>query len=531
MLWNALVWLGGLIVLPVTKLRGHSGVGRALRWLLHLVLLAAILVGLWYLSYILDLDRLLRAPWPVLRTIWLPLICFLIYLLAWLGWLLWRLLREEHERSEFPAIDRAWDEAVLALERAGISLSETPLFLVVGRPQGAEVNLFHAAQLPLVVTQVPRQTESPLHVFANNEGIYVTCTDTSFLSRYAMRLARRQEAAKAPPPAPVEPQPATEATRISSLLGGSMTKPSEPAGNEAWNQASGAAAAPASANPGRTETETSASPASVRDALEFDADEVDDIAVQLKHVCFLIARDRRPYCPINGVLALTPFAAIEGDHETTEAAMLLDRDLEMIREATQVCCPLLVVVCNLEQATGCRDLLQRFPEEQRKRRLGVEFPLLVGRDATGVPQMVEEGLRWVCQSLIPALVYRLVHIKKSGESGEDEENRLNVQVYRFLAELRQREKRLVRLLTRGINLGADEPWLLGGCFLVATGADPTREQGFLGGLFPQLQQMQNTISWTRFALKEDVGCRLWTNLGYIALAVCTVAVLSLAIWL
>src|SRR5262245_19586689 len=45
-----------------------------LRWTLHFLLLAAIRVGLWYLNGWLQLDKVLRSPFPVLHAYWLPIL-------------------------------------------------------------------------------------------------------------------------------------------------------------------------------------------------------------------------------------------------------------------------------------------------------------------------------------------------------------------------------------------------------------------------------------------------------------------------
>src|SRR5690606_11915860 len=93
------------------------------------------------------------------------------------------LLRAESEVSEFPDIDSAWAEATRHLDQAGIDLTETPLFLILGEPRGSGPALFDAAHLPLLVSYSPRQPDAPLHLYADRDGIYVTCPGASLLGR------------------------------------------------------------------------------------------------------------------------------------------------------------------------------------------------------------------------------------------------------------------------------------------------------------------------------------------------------------
>ena len=137
-------------------------------------MLGLILFGLWLLNRYLELDRYVRAPLPVLREVWLPLLFLLFYTLFGLAWVLWRTIGVEQVGSEFPDIDPAWDEAMAAMGEAALDLSEAPLFLVLGRPVGGERALFGAGNVKLQVKQAPRRPDTPLTVSANQDAVYVT---------------------------------------------------------------------------------------------------------------------------------------------------------------------------------------------------------------------------------------------------------------------------------------------------------------------------------------------------------------------
>lgn len=186
-IWNGIVYFFSLLW-PYTSERAAGGVTRGLRIVLHLVLLAIILIGLFFLNRYLKIDELIPRPvWA--QPIWLPLLFLLLYFLGVLGWWIYRLLMAEGEGTDFPDIDDAWDEAVANLDQAGISLAGVPIFLVLGRPEAPEEVFFQAAQLGLVLKGVPVGSKHPLHVYANRDVIFITCAGCSLLGKQASLLA------------------------------------------------------------------------------------------------------------------------------------------------------------------------------------------------------------------------------------------------------------------------------------------------------------------------------------------------------
>src|SRR5207249_4054869 len=72
-----------------------------------------------------------------------------------------------------------------ALYQAGIDLRNRPLFLILGRPESGERNLFDAAQLKLDVKPTPADPRAPLRLCADSASIYVTCVGVSLVGRLA----------------------------------------------------------------------------------------------------------------------------------------------------------------------------------------------------------------------------------------------------------------------------------------------------------------------------------------------------------
>lgn len=515
------------IALPTAKLGDQRKLGAVIRWTLHFALLAAVLVGLGLLNWYCGLDRLIRAPWALLRAAWLPLVFLQLYVAGWFVWWLSRILRTRPEGSEWPDVDAAWKEATLSLERAGIDLQNVPVYLIVGRPAGTMRSLFDAAEVPLSVPQSPRNPNAPLHVFANSEAVYVTCAETSLLGRHASILqehAASREAAASNH---------TGQDDLDDFAGFSDDGPGlgqGKVGSDTEESLQSAVAMLVQEEPAPKPAPLPATPLPRPSLLE-QGDVLERTTSRLRHLCTLIARDRQPYCPVNGLLVLLPFAASDDELTSGQTAVLLERDLATIRESLEVRCPLITLVCDLETTPGGRELLKRFPEDQRHRRLGVSFPMLAQCDSENNPEMIRKGVRWTCQGLIPPLVYRLARIRSQQGGAGDEESRINRQLYRLVTQLRRRQSRLERILTRALCPDQESSWMPTGCYLAATGEDAVRGQGFAGGIFPQLVQVQNHVAWTRDALADDRTCRRLAVLGYVALVVGASAALFLAWWI
>src|SRR4051812_2836410 len=405
-LWGGLKGLAKLGFPVFAKARDLRHPGPRLTWALRLLVLASILVLLGFVNYWARLESVLRAPLPILRRVWLPLLFLLIYLMSWLSWWLWELLTADRGESEFPDIDRAWEAALVALDHASIDLTQAPLFLIFGSPIGTEEALFNATRLPFEVGRTPRGSDAPLHVYANRDGIYLTCPGASLLARQAALLAEAPpEVATAPAPAMAMAAAAAAPSPFEpGVLGRRLDRPEGGGGDGGGG---GDESPPPSGD--ATMPQPRRRPAS----LLADAAEVDRLSARLQHLCRLIVRSRRPYCPVNGILFLIPFAATESAAEADEIGAICQRDRALARDILQVHCPAFALICDAEEIPGFRTFLGRFPEEQREKVLGLDFPLVPIVDESGFAAMIGDGVRWVDQVLIPTLVYRLWRIEEA----------------------------------------------------------------------------------------------------------------------
>ena len=314
----------------------------AVRWLARILLVGIVLAILAAINQaaLFGLSNVIHATAPWIGRFWLPLLALCLYVMLWLGWWLYRLLNLDIEPvgSEFPDIDRAWGQAVEAMGRSNIALDNAPLFLVLGWPSGSEDDFFRSAGIKGPVRQVPGEPEAPLHVTANRDGIWLTCPGASLLSQY------HHEGAGA------------------RALEEVMSTMSDEAADEFKTMGMGAGAA--------ATLRVEDFQATFKDAQERSqggrnqrVENPDDHLARLRHLCRLIIRDRRGFCPINGVLLTLPIGIdIRGD--LADLADACRQDMATMFDTFRMRCPVLALVCGLEQVKGFSELIERLPPEQ-----------------------------------------------------------------------------------------------------------------------------------------------------------------------
>lgn len=561
--------IGKAIALPFLKVRASSRLQLILRWTFHVFCVGLILAGLWFLNFALRLDTVLLTPYPALRSSWLPLVFVQLYAMSWIGWWLCKLLTSRQTIGEHPDLDKAWRQAETALHRANIDLRATPLFLFLGKPSHKTASFFNAGHVVRTVAQVPVEDDAAFHVYASDEGVYLCCEDTSLLGRQSVMFTeaeqRRSEQqwhpdsnarSRRPTPQspvsvdriPVQSEPAStlDAPPISrptpepALVGaiatttpnaGGALQPASPSSADrslALLDSKIALMEELKAEPEiMVEEETrlyQPAPKINLPLLQNEA-EIETTLSRLKYLCQIIEEARHPYCPINGVVVLVPYSASESDEVANHTGALIEQDLEAIAEATQVDAPRIAVICDIQEIPGCVELLDRFPEEQRHRRLGIRFPKIPSCEREKMSQMIFQGLQWLCQKMVPPLVNRLFQTERTGGGAEEAVNEANRRLYRFMYSLRERQGKLERIIRRAFLGNGRKDELLRGCYLSATGKDTLSEQGFTAGIFSQIFDMQNDVSWTKEALERDQDFRRWSVLGYSSVA--TIAIVAI----
>jgi hypothetical protein len=260
-------------------------------------------------------------------------------------------------------------------------------------------------------------------------------------------------------------------------------------------------------------------------------------AARLQFLCRLLVRDRRPFCAVNGVLLLIPFAGTDSEQDATYTAEALQRDLAVTSSALMVDCPHFAVVCDLETANGFGEFIQRFTPKERLRRLGQSCPLspdlrgLSQREPTkeGMPKLLDSLAKWICRSVVPTWVYRKFQMEKADTPDRVPAIRTNGRLFLLADELQERSSRMGTILARGLaSKAATGPLLFGGCYLAGTGSNAEQEQAFVRGLLDRLAEGQSCVYWTRQTLEQEASYARWVQLGWTALAMVVLALLTFA---
>jgi hypothetical protein len=512
---------------PAAPLKAR-GAGR-LRVVLHVLVVVAVLALLFYLNQLPAVY--LKIPrYRLLSRSWLPILFVLIYSLGWLSYWLWKLLVAEEDGRRFPDIDEAWQQALAALRQAGLHLGDLPLFLVLGQPEDDEKALFQASQLAWEVKQAPADATAPVHLYATSEAIFVTCAGASVLGFHCRYLAGNLADRSSPSPAQAASEEDEIITRTLSPGARGILVPEGPfAGMSRLVQQADRERRPLSKAEKRElrclyrQNQPRRSPLRDPELLTLQS-------ARLRYFCRLLVRDRHPFCAVNGVLLLVPFAGTDSDQDAVSTGDVLQRDLAVAREALKVDCPHLALVCDMETAPGFTEFLQRFSPRERLQRLGQSCPLLPEVGERGQADMLTGLAEWVCRSVVPRWVYHKFQLEKPDTADRGELLRSNERLFLLADELQERSRRLGTVLARGVGGKASAGLVLfGGCYLAGTGTEAEREQAFVRGVLDRFLEHQSRVYWSAQALAEEAQYNRWLTVGWTAIGALVVAAVAVAV--
>jgi hypothetical protein len=426
----------------------------------------------------------------------------------------------EGEASPFEDIDRAWQAGMEALERNRFDLRQIPLFLLLGS-EGPDQNriLFSAARLSLTFDNVPPGRES-LHWYANQDAIYLVCTEVGCLSRLA-QLARQGGVAAAAAPAPTSAGSNITGTMAPShdLMEAAQRLSVE---REAADGDGGAAApvrAPALDIRGTMEISTvdvretirpHAAPRILGKSLELNREEVELQRRRLAYLCKLIERNRRPLCGVNGVMTLVSNKLISADSsEGARTKEAIRNDLDGLIAGLKLRFPVVALVTGLEEEKGFDELIRRVG---RERALAQRF----GKGFGVWDPPIDEEIEALCKHACGAFEDWSYYLFKEPNSLSKPGNR---SLYMLLCKVRRTlQPRLEQILVGGYSFDAQKqsdspPILFAGCYFAGTGDVPER-QAFVKGVFERLPEQQEELEWTEAALAEEDRYRLWSTIAF-----------------
>lgn len=501
------------LVAPLFTTERLEKMAFALWFTLHILLVIAITIGLWALdNFYLRIHRFIPGALPLwFKELWMPILWLLFYLVLILCYVLYHLMTRDESVGYYQDIDDAWRAGVEALRKNNLELGRLPLFLILGRAEAGDNAIFTAAGLPLELRQTPAG-DAPVHVYATAKAIFVTCPGASVLGGLSAWLHG-------------------EGIAISGGLeedGDNKTlKPGQSGGGrgaaEVADLLARAGGNPANLNPidrrrlRFLDRQDNAAKARARspDVLEEDA-------ARLRYLCSLMVRDRAPLCALNGILVLLPYAGLDTAQDAAYTADACARDLTAARQVLGVHCQVLAVVCDMESAPGFAELVARFPENQRKNRIGQGTPLvprLKDGPGGGPATMYRSLARWICRGVMRYWVLTKCQLEKAPGGMVPDGLDVNTSLFLLLDDMTEREGHLAEVLEKGLSTYAPpDRMLFGGCYVAGTGRDRAT-QAFMYDVFDKLIKGDEHVYWTDEVASNEYWLNGWINFGWAALAV------------
>ena len=556
-------WFGRLS----SWVRQLTAAARAV-WIVAFFLLLAT-IAVWTLFW---LDPT-HVPWRHAIT-WPRIVAVLLLMGAIPPLVYWCLrLWLEGDPSRFPDIDYAFKAGLAALRRHGIDLERAPIYLVLGSSgEELERSFMQAGGLSMRVRGEP-EGPAALHWHANPDGVFLFCSEAGWLTALntlvskraprapgaggprplpaaILRTANPRQFSGGPAPAPQpQPEPIRAAPPANAPVGGTimleqfLSSPSGPAapapyappqaasgrkggGTLVFDAPAASEAAPYAAPNEQYEpwSDQSLAAADVPSAVE-PQDAVEQLQ-RLEYVGRLLRRERRPLCPVNGILALLPFSMLEGGLEDAqELQRAVKSDLAAAQRSLQLRCPVTALVVGMEREAGFRELIRRVGHERAAaQRFGRRFET---RALATLEQMASLCVH-VCgafEDWIYALFREEGALTRPG----------NTRLYGLLCKVRcNLQGPLMEVLAGGFgydpqNTMTDEPTAFSGCYFAATGASPDR-QAFVRGVLEKLAEEQEDVEWTRDALASARRTRTLTIILLTFAISLSVAFVSLIVW-
>jgi hypothetical protein len=254
--------------------------------------------------------------------------------------------------------------------------------------------------------------------------------------------------------------------------------------------------------------------------------EANDLVDRLEYVCRLLKKTRQAVCPINGLLALVPFAAVGRSGADVQAAA--QKDLGVLRDNLRVRCAATVLVTGMESEEGFQELVNRVePAHTQNNRFGkgcdpwgdanARRLRAVGNHAAGAFEVWTHSLFQQENALKRRYNSRLFSLLCKVRGGFSDALQ-NVLGYGFGYDTEQ-EPEL-----------ADRQFLFSGCYFAATGSTPD-QQAFVSSVFRKVMEQDEDVEWAPEAWVEDRRFQLAANLFALTGLASLVAIVLMAIYL
>ena len=424
------------------------------------------------------------------------------------------------EVSRYPEIDRIWREGLEESKGKGISISNTPLFLVLGTYHQRDVKSLTSSMGLSFAVDILGSGIPQITFHACEQAIFVFLNGCNCISRLTVASNSSTNTNSATPDSDMLPtdvggtidashlnaapfQARVEETRPRvddepSPLGGTMLLDESQDLNEIWK--------------------------AVSTSKQLVSQEIVDCEDRMRHVCKLIKKARLPLCPINGIISTLRFELVESS--STHLQIAIQKDLAVLREEFQVRCPNTVLITGMEAEQGFIEMIKRLPPQQpTENRFGKGSELWVAPEAARLDAIAVHATA-TFEDWIYMLFQDANALKKKN----------NAHLFMMLCRVRGGFSDSLRsVLARGFGFDpkiepqlAYEQFLFGGCYFAATGSAPN-QQAFAKSVFGKAMQQEGELEWAPEARKRDSHFQFLANLAALMGTIALIAIVGMLV--
>ncbi|MDG1872272.1 MAG: type VI secretion protein IcmF/TssM N-terminal domain-containing protein [Mariniblastus sp.] len=421
-------------------------------------------------------------------------------------------------KSPFPDIDLAFEAGLEALNKNGIQIKETPLYLVLGMPDGKMIkHLMGASGRSFDFTHATADGQA-MHWYGAADQIYVFLTGIGNVSQLTKDLARYIN--QSSPESEYSEEGFTGTIDVRALGKGNnpagVASDMEPVGAVESGGNFSATIKPGdlgvAATPSTTESRRPA-PASTQKANTQRLSSREKQANQkrrLKHVCELLHRHRNPVCALNGIVVCMASRLVE--EFPGELARQVKNDLSLVCETTKVVSTVTAIVNGFENYEGCRELVFRLSEVEgkdfTKRRFGKSYRSWENPSVEHLKEISNESVENFDQ-----YIYSIFTHRDALSSRHVNGNRNMV---KFLCWIYAKfYEGLETTLTTGFHADTEDFPRFTGCYFVGVG-ESNESSFFASGVFDRIDENQGELEWTSPVLQKEETLSLMSQLVFLA---------------
>ena len=407
-----------------------------------------------------------------LRRYWLGLLAVLFYLTVRLAFLTYSMRPGAIE--PIPDLDTALDIGLEAIDRAGISIQDTPIHLVVGTLPDEEAALSTSPRIERTI-QVA-EANLPIHFYGGSNGIWITLPGVSAISKEAQVTAgilrairwpgRRRLAADAATQWPDQPQPAASVQSNqadSATLGiGNIDMPL------------------------------------ISESMSMSPEEKLHYRQRMEYVMQALKRIRHPLCPLNSVVL-----AFQWDWlSIPNLAHILDAisiDMTAMQGTLGIRCLCTVLFLGIEKSPDFIEYVRCLESSELESRLGCGLPSLCSMKSLDMDAMHDWLIRFF-------EIQTLERLRR-----DIRRHKTNRKLYRLLDTLRHSRQSFGLLMTNAAGTDAEEPFHLGGVYFASAQRIDQLDRPLFDAVIDRINRDHDeAIGWSTQALEHDQRLHGWS---------------------